>query len=358
MLLTRIVAVVVPALVLAPALAAAQQTPTQTGSRLVDGADVRGGVAPWRMVRATSRAGDRDAITEREQLADTEGRRAPIRETQVEVVRVGSVVRTNAETYGFGMSGERYLRETQDSVEDRSAVGRMQRTDTIRHIDLNGRPAVRELATEVTSTTPDGRQTERTIQQPDLDGRLRPQQRTEQTERRAGAGGVRFTSTELHADLDYRWVVMEVRSREERRTGATVETDETIQQSDLNGRLSERERSISRLTAANGHEELLVETFTDEGGRYRSRPDSRRTLTQRMRRTTTSLADGGRQVVEEVEERSLVAIEEPLRLVRRSVATVRPTGAGRWRTERQVFERDLNNRLVPTVFETGESTEP
>ena len=357
MVLVRIF-VVVPALVLAPALAAAQQSPNQPSSRLVDGSDVRGGVAPWRVGRTTSRSGDQGTSTEREQVAGPDGRLAPIRETQAEVNRVGSVVRTSTETYGFGVSGGRYLRETHDSVEDGATGGRMERTDPIRRIDLNGRPAVREVVTEITSTTPDGRRVQRTIQQPDLDGRLRPQQRTEQIERRGGTGGVRSTSTELLADLDSRWLVMEVRTRDERRTGATLETEETIQQSDLNGRLSERERRISRLTAANGQEELVVETFTDEGGRYQSRPDSRRMLTQRIRRTTTSLADWGRQVVEEVEERSLVSFGDPMRLVLRIVATVRPTGTGRWRTEHQVFERDLNNRLVPTAFETGESTEP
>jgi len=36
MLLTRIVAVILPALVVAPSLAAAQQTPNQPSSRLVD----------------------------------------------------------------------------------------------------------------------------------------------------------------------------------------------------------------------------------------------------------------------------------------------------------------------------------
>jgi len=358
MLLTRIVAVILPALVVAPSLAAAQQTPNQPSSRLVDGGDVRGGVAPWRMVRTTSRAGGRDTITEGEQVAGPDGRLAPSRDTQVEVIRAGSVVRTSAETYGYGLSGERYLREIRDSVENSSAGGRMERTDTTRRIDLHGQPAVREYTTEVTSATADGRQSARTTQRPDLDGRLRPQERTEQVERRAGPAGVRTTSTELHTDLDSRWLVTEVRNRDERRTGATVETEETIQQTDLNGRLSERERRISRLTAANGVEELLVETFTDEGGRYQSRPDSHRTLTERIRRITTLQPDGGRQVIEEIEERSLVTPEDPLRLIRRVVSTFRPTGTGRWRMERQVFQRDLNNRLVPTAFETGESTEP
>jgi hypothetical protein len=311
------------------------------------------------VVRTTSRVGDRDTITEREQVVGADGRLAPTRETQSEVVRAGSVVRTSAETYGFGSSGERYLRETRDSVENASAGGRVDRADTIRRIDLDGRPTIREYTTEVTSTTAAGRRIERTVQRPDPDGRLRPQTRTEHAEQPVGADGVRTTSTELVADPESRWHVVEVRDRDERRTGSTVEAEETVRRSDLNGRLSQQERHVSRLrVAANGQEELVVETFTDEGGLYQSRSAARDVLSQRIRRTTIPDGNGGRQVVEEVEQRSLVAIDDPLRVVRRVVATVRPTGTGRWRTERRVFERDLNNRLVPTVVETGESTEP
>jgi hypothetical protein len=52
-----------------------------------------------------------------------------------------------------------------------------------------------------------------------------------------------------------------------------------------------------------------------------------------------------------------VAPDDPLRIVRRTIETVRRTGAGRWETNRQVFERDPNNRLVLTISETGETTD-
>ena len=357
MVLMRIVACMLPGFVLAPTLAAGQQTPNQPASRIVEGTDVRGGVAPWRTVRTARRTGDRDTVTESEQAAGTDGRLVLVRETQAEMIRAGSVVRTSAETSGFGISGQRYPLATRDSIEDGSASGRVLRTDTTRRLDINGRLAISERSTEESSVTPEGRRSERTIRRPDLDRRLRPQERTEHTERRV-AQAVQTTTTELGTDLDARWQVLEVRDREERTTGSTSETEETVRRPDLNGRLSERERRISRSTVGNGREDLLVETFTDDGGRYVSRPTIRRTLTQRLRRTTTPGADGGRQVVEEVEERSLVASEEPLRLVRRIVTTVRPTGTGRWRMERQAFERDLNGRLIPTVREIEESTEP
>ena len=41
-----------------------------------------------------------------------------------------------------------------------------------------------------------------------------------------------------------------------------------------------------------------------------------------------------------------------MRLTGRTLTTVRPAGAGRWVTERQVFERDLNGQLRLVVNET------
>ena len=91
----------------------------------------------------------------------------------------------------------------------------------------------------------------------------------------------------------------------------------------------------------------------DDRGRVRS--DSRDGLSRRIRVSSTVTADGGRNTIEEVEERNPVAPNDPLRLVRRTVTTVRQIGPDRWSTERQIFERDQNGRLVPIATETEET---
>jgi hypothetical protein len=127
-------------------------------------------------------------------------------------------------------------------------------------------------------------------------------------------------------------------------------------QRDLNGALWERERIVSRVTNQNGQEHLLIERFTNDNG-YPVSSSLRRTLSSRIRRTATARADGGREIVEDVEERSPVAPDDPLRIVRRTIELVRRTGAGRWETNRQLFERDPNNRLVLTISETEDTTD-
>ena len=64
-----------------------------------------------------------------------------------------------------------------------------------------------------------------------------------------------------------------------------------------------------------------------------------------MRRVTTVTQDGSR-TVEETEERNPVSATEPLRVVQRSVTTVRKSGDDSYVSDRQVFEPDGNGRLV------------
>jgi hypothetical protein len=324
---------------------------------VIEQTGVSPGRLPWRLVRTTNQTDGRDTTTETEQIPDIEGRMAPVRETVVEVIRAGRVVRTNSRTFELGVSGQRRLAETRESTEDSSAEGGVHATNTTRRSDVNGRLAITEHVTEDRVITPDARRIERTLDRPDLDGRLRPAQRTEHTERLIAPQTVRATTTDLRIDVNNRWRVTEVRNRDVRSSGMMEETEETSLQRDVNGTLWERERMVSRLTNQNGQESLLIERFTNDG-RYPVSSSLRRTLSSRIRRTATTRADGDREIVEDVEERSPVAPEDPLRIVQRTIETVRRTGAGRWETNRQVFERDPNHRLVLTIVETRETTDP
>jgi hypothetical protein len=57
----------------------------------------------------------------------------------------------------------------------------------------------------------------------------------------------------------------------------------------------------------------------------------------------------GSQTVEETEERNLGSPGEPVRVVQRSLTTVRRSGRDSYVSERHVFERDANGRFVPVL---------
>jgi hypothetical protein len=345
----RVVALAFLGLALSCPATAAPQDTSRPASRVIERTDISHDAMPWRLVQATSQSGDRETTREIEETPNTDGRMVPVRETVIEVIKAGTIVRTTAETFGVGLSGQRVPLATRESIEEQPGVGRMRTTSTVRHPDLNGRLAIGERITDETLVTPEGRRMERTIDRPDQNGQLRPMERTEHVENVAPQQ-VRSTTTAWRTDVNNRWQVIEVRNLDARTIGATENVEETIRQSDLNGALWDRQRTVSRVTRQNGREDVVVEMFDQERSAFGS--TTRPSMSGRIHRTITPRADGGRELVEQVEERSLVAPDDPLRIVRRVVETTWRTGAGGWETERQLFERDPNNRLILTTFET------
>jgi hypothetical protein len=172
----------------------------------------------------------------------------------------------------------------------------------------------------------------------------------------SGPAVIRHDLTHQVPDLNGRWQPTEIRSAEIRTTASSERLEEeTIRHPDASGRMVVDEKSVTRRWEENGREQAVTEIYSrDAEGFYRD--DGRLGLSRRVRITTTSTADGGRDTVEEVEGRSQVAASDPMRVVRRTLTTVRHVGADRWVTERQVFELDVNGRLVLVNREREEST--
>ena len=95
---------------------------------------------------------------------------------------------------------------------------------------------------------------------------------------------------------------------------------------------------VTRRARTNGKERVVVETYLPSIG---GAPH----LSQRVDSVTT-VTSYGTQTVEETEQHDPVAPSEPLRVVRRTLTTVRTSGAESHVSERKVFERDLNGHFV------------
>jgi len=164
----------------------------------------------------------------------------------------------------------------------------------------------------------------------------------------------RHDTTQLTRDLNERWQPMEARSVEIRDVGPSERwEEETIRRPDSSGALVLSERHITHRFEANGIQQAVTETFAPDVPAP-SGFTSHMTLRERVRVSTTATPDGGRQTIEEVERRSDAAPSDPVQVVRRVVETVRNAGPDRWVTERQIFERDLNGRLVPIGIDREE----
>src|SRR5690242_5928168 len=84
-----------------PATAAPQDS--RPASRVIERTDISNAAMPWRLLQATSQSGDRETTREIEETPNADGRMAPVRETVIEVIKAGTIVRTTAETFGVGL---------------------------------------------------------------------------------------------------------------------------------------------------------------------------------------------------------------------------------------------------------------
>jgi hypothetical protein len=272
---------------------------------------------------------------------DVEGRLVPSLEV-VETTRrrPPAATQTIREVFDFDLERRRRLIETVESQEETLANGDMSAVHTTLALDVNGRQAVMSRQVERTRVSPSNVQrTETTLLLPYQGGALREAERSLSEERRTAAGVVGHESTYSIRDVNGRWQPVETRRGEAREVGASERIDEeTIQRPDVNGTLVDAERVVTRSVSQNAREHAVIETY--------ARSDGRLALSQRVQRTTTPASDGGRSIVEEVEGRNPVAPSEPLRVIRRIVTTVRPVRSGGWITEQEVFELDVNGRLL------------
>jgi hypothetical protein len=136
------------------------------------------------------------------------------------------------------------------------------------------------------------------------------------------------------------WIVLAATAALAQQGGGTViETVTTLRKRDLNGRDVVSEKVVTHRDRTSDEERVVIETYLPsmEAGRL--------ALSQRVQRVTT-VTDDGSQTVEETAESNTVAPGDPMRIVRRSLTTVRRSGSDSYVTERQIFEPDGNGRLV------------
>jgi hypothetical protein len=136
------------------------------------------------------------------------------------------------------------------------------------------------------------------------------------------------------------WIVLAATTAIAQQSAGTVtETVTTRVDRDLNGKDAVSEKVVTHRARTHDEERVVIETYLPsmEAGRL--------ALSQRVQRVTT-VTDDGSQTVEETAEPNPVAASDPMRIVQRSVTTVRRSGSDSYVTERQVFELDGNGRLA------------
>ena len=336
----------------------ADQPPLAPANRTIERAYPSGGLPPSRVTQTRTASGGREIVTETVAIQGINGKTEPVAEFTIERVQSSpNRTRSTQDLVGVGAERQRILLERTESVHEVSSNGNSRTVATTWVPDPNGRLGLQaRQVEETTSSAPGIRESRTTRLVPGINEPLSESERSESTERQINASLVRQSSTQLVRDLNGRWQSTETRTLDSRQMGLAERVEEeTVLRPDLNGKLMPSERTITRRSRTSGREDVVSETYTPEVEGF-VRPDPRFSLSRRVRTSTTVGGDGGSHTVEQVEERSLVAPADPMRLVRRAEITVRKTGPNRWTTERRVFEMDVNGRLVPTITEVEDST--
>ena len=312
-----------------------------------------GGVLPLRRVERRTESGGRKILIETVETPGVEGTWEPAEE----VVTTKTTTHTQQDVFQFDFDRQRKLAETTQS-EETHANGRTRNVQRTWVADLDGRLTLSSrYVEETTVTSPGVRQSDATLSRLYVDGSLREAERRESTEQQLSSAVVRHDSTYLVRDPNGRWLPTETRSGEMHGIGSAERVEEeTIQRQNLNGALVVSDKVVTRTSESNGENRVVIETYS-QGAEGFVRSDSHLALWQRVRRSTTASADGGRNTVEEIEARNPDAPNDPMRIIRRTLVTVRSVAAGRWVTERQIFERDLNGRFVLVTHEMEDTTD-
>jgi hypothetical protein len=140
------------------------------------------------------------------------------------------------------------------------------------------------------------------------------------------------------------WVVLAATVATAQQSTGTV-TESVTTRRDLNGREVVSEKVVTHRERTKDEERVVIETHVPV--LYADRLE----LNRRVRRVTTVTPDGT-QTVEETEERNPGSPGEPLRVVQRSLTTVRKSGGDSYVSERHVYQRDADGRFVPVLTQT------
>jgi len=349
-------------IVLTSVAATAQQVSPSTeaqpssATRVTEGTFPTSGFLPFRRVERTTESGGRKVFIEAVETPSIEGNWHRVVQVTTETTGTANAASTRREVFGIDAQRQPMLMETTESERFATANGTIRSVENTWTSDINGQHALAARRIEETrSVAPGQQESEATLFLATPDG-LRGSERTEDSQYRVAPTVIRHESRDLVQDLNGRWQPIETRSGQTRGAGSADRiSEETVQAADLTGTLALRDRVVTRTSESKDVQEVVTETYS-QGAEGFVRSDSHLALLQRVRRSTTLTADGGRDVVEEVEARNPMAPSDPMRVVQRTVVSVRKVAPDRWQTERQVFARDLNGRFTLVTNEREDTT--
>jgi len=338
------------ALCLATAVCAHAQGGSQTGDESWTSTRENSAlnINPSRTTESHSKSGNRTVDKQRVEALSPNGGYQPLSETETETIQVNdTTTRTVVRTYQWNANGQRTLTRVSEEDARTAANGNAHVERKISAADVNG--SFQVIQREVADTKKSGsgvEETKTTIYKRDNNGGLSPAAQTQEIKTQAGENKIDVKRTTLGPDGNGSMKVSGVSESTINSDGNNRTTEERVSTPDLDGRLQENLRTVSKeVQSPAGEKRSTVESY--DGG------------TQLSQRVTTVQKNGpGGEVSEEqVEQLNLGNPSDGTKVTGRTKYVVKYAGPGTQHSRTNEI-RDANGNYHVVSVETQKSTQP
>ena len=303
---------------------------------------------PSRTTDSHTKSGNRTLDKQKLEVRGPNGQYQTASETETETIQVNdATTRTVVRTYRWDGNGRRTLTRVAEEESRTTASGDTRVERKISSADVNGNFQVvqREMA-DTRKIRPDVEETKRTVYQRDSYGGFTQAEQTQELETRSADGSVAVKKTMQVPDGNGGWKVSGVSEKTVKNDGQNRMTEERISRTDIEGRLQESSRTVSKeAETSTGEKRSTVETY-DGGAQLRQRV------------TSIQKKDSSGQITEQkIEQPNLGNPSDGTRVTGRTKYVVKYAAPGTQETKTSEI-RDASGNYHVVSVETQRSTQP
>ena len=305
---------------------------------------------PSRTTESYTKSNDRIIDERKIEILGINGHYEPFSESQAETVKVdATTARTVVRNYTWDGNGRRTLAQVIEEESHTTATGETRTERRTSNSDLNGNFQV--VQREIVSTrkiSPEIEERKSTVYRADSYGGFTQAQQTQELKTHNAGDSVAVKRINRIPDGNGNWKVSDVTETITADDGKNRTSEERFFRSDLNDRLYETSRRVSKeAETATGEKKSTVETFSIYAPGYF---DSRLHLHQRVITIQKKRSDGEISG-QEIEQPSVGNPSDGPKVIARTKYVVQYTATGTEST-RTVEIRDINGKLDMVSVET------
>jgi hypothetical protein len=335
----------------------AQNAPSNNKTWTVTTESSRDNTAPSHTTESHATSGNRRIDKQSMELRGPDGDYQPYYDTETETTAVDAITtRTVVHTYTWDGNKRRVLVAVTEEESHAKAGDDAEVIRTISSADTNGNlQVVRREVAGTKHTGPNTQEVQTTTYLADGNGSFTPTLQTRELQTRTSDRTVEVNKKTLWPDADGAWTIHEVSEGTITEDGANRTSDERISRADLDGRLSQVSRTVSKQTRdASGDQTNTVDTYSaDIPGQTR---DTALHLGRRV--TTTRKKDPTGETTEQlVEEPDPADSNGGLQVTKQTVDVSQSTSSGAQHTKTYKI-LDTNGNLTVIAVQTSKSNQP